>query len=138
FENTFTDPITVTIAFQEMATGLGASSTYYSTISYSTYRNALKNDETSSSDVTAVNGLALGAANPVDGSHSVNVTDANLRALGLSGNPPPGDPDGTVSLNTSIMNLSRSSINSSKYDLLAVTEHEIDEVLGFGSALNGL
>ena len=46
-------------------------------------------------------------------------------------------PDSTITLNTSICNLSRSSINPTKYDLQAVTSHEIDEVLGFGSALNG-
>jgi hypothetical protein len=36
------------------------------------------------------------------------------------------------------MNLNRSSINPAKYDLMAVVSHEIDEALGFGSALNGL
>ena len=36
------------------------------------------------------------------------------------------------------MNLDRTSIDFSKYDLFAVAAHEIDEVLGFGSALNNL
>ena len=45
---------------------------------------------------------------------SVNLQLANARALGISAFPPAGaqHPDGTISLNTSIMNLSRSSINS--------------------------
>jgi hypothetical protein len=40
-----------------------------------------------------------------------------------------------VSLNTSIMNLTRASINPSKFDLQSVAEHEMDEVLALGSRL---
>ena len=36
------------------------------------------------------------------------------------------------------MNLDRTSTDLYKYDLMAVASHEIDEVLGLGSALNGL
>ncbi len=46
--------------------------------------------------------------------------------------------DSTITLNTSICNLNRLSIDSNKYDLLAVCAHEIDEALAFGSALNNL
>jgi hypothetical protein len=46
--------------------------------------------------------------------------------------------DSTITLNTAICNLDRLSINPTKYDLLAVTAHEIDEALAFGSALNNL
>ena len=45
----------------------------------------------------------------------------------------PGGFDGIIKLNTSTMNLSRASNNPSKYDLLSVAEHEMDEVLGLGS-----
>jgi hypothetical protein len=44
--------------------------------------------------------------------------------------------DGTVYLNTGIMNLSRTNPTVGKYDLMAVVMHEIDEVLGLGSGLN--
>jgi hypothetical protein len=121
-----------------MGSGLGASSTYYGTVSYSTYRAALAADATTAADATALASLPATTNNPVDGSPSMDVTTANLRALGFNANPPGGDPDGWVYLNTSIMNLDRISINPSKYDLMAVASHEIDEVLGFGSALNGL
>src|SRR5207253_1009205 len=58
----------------------------------------------------------------------------NARALGLSAAIA---SDGTITLNTSIMNLSRSgSQNPAFYDLMAVASHEIDEVLGMGSGLN--
>src|SRR5262249_41981371 len=36
----------------------------------------------------------------------------------------------------SIMNLDRATIDPSKFDLMSVVEHQIDEVLGFGSGLN--
>ena len=36
------------------------------------------------------------------------------------------------------MNLTRTGTPTTKYDLLAAVSHEIDEVLGLGSALNGL
>jgi hypothetical protein len=36
------------------------------------------------------------------------------------------------------MNLSRASVDPTKYDLQSVVEHEVDEALGFSSALNGL
>ena len=37
-----------------------------------------------------------------------------------------------------MMNLTRASIDPSRYDLLSVAEHEIDEVLGLGSGLDFL
>jgi hypothetical protein len=59
--------------------------------------------------------------------------------LGFTGaDTPPGQTDGTIYLNTSIMNLSLNSTNPSKYSLYSTACHEIDEVLGMGSALNGL
>lgn len=137
YQARFADPITVNIKFQEMGSGLGGSSTFFGNISYSTYRSALVTDATTSSDATALAGLPVAANNPVNGNASISVTTANLRALGINAVPPSGSPDSTISLNTSIMNLDRISINASKYDLMAVASHEIDEALGFGSALNG-
>jgi hypothetical protein len=58
--------------------------------------------------------------------------------LGFSASTPPGQTDGTISLNTSIMNLSLNATDPDKFSLFATVCHEIDEVLGFGSALNGL
>jgi hypothetical protein len=135
YESTLADPIDVHISFFEISSGLGASDSFFNTISYSAYRTALAADAKDANDITAVSTLPVQAANPVNGNLDVNVTTANLRALGLSGAAP---VDGNVFLNTSIMNLSRTgSPDSNKYDLMAVVSHEIDEVLGFGSALNG-
>jgi PEP-CTERM motif len=140
YEAAFTDPITVHIAFNEMSSGLGASSTFIAPIPYTFYLTALTADATTSNDATAVaHLLPAGPNNPVNGNALINVMTANLRAIGINVSPPMGLPDSTISLNTSIMNLSRTGPqNSAKYDLMAVVSHEIDEALGFASALNNL
>jgi len=135
YEATFTDPITVHITFTEMNSALVSSSTFFANIPYATYLTALTLDATTSNDATALAHLGAGPNNPVNGDQHINVKTANLRAVGLDLLNPPS-VDGTVGLNTSITNLSRGGPqDSSKYDLMAVTEHEINEVLGLGSAL---
>jgi len=139
YQNNFSDPITVTITFQEMGSGLGQSSTYYSSFSYSSYRAALASHATTADDTAALAHLPVQSSNPVNGHANVNLTLPLARALGYSGvNPPPGQTDGTISLNTSLMNLSLSVTNGSKYSLYATVCHEVDEVLGFLSSLNNL
>jgi hypothetical protein len=138
YEASFSDPITVAINFQETGSGLGQSSSFFVSRSYSTFHSHLSSHATTFDDAVALAHLPGGTTNPVNGNVDVDLTTANARAIGFSANPPAGDPDGTIFLNTSIMNLDRTSIDFSKYDLFAVAAHEIDEVLGFGSALNGL
>jgi hypothetical protein len=134
YETTFTDPITVNIDFKEMNSGLGSSSTFFANVPYLTYITALHADAKSSDDATALAQLPIAATNPVNGGAFINVKTANLRAVGINVNPPAGSPDGTISLNTSITNPG-SPGTSGQFSLLSVTEHEIDEVLGLGSAL---
>lgn len=132
YQATFTNSGTVNITFSNMSSGLGQSRTYVSTVNYSDYVAALKKNEQGQSFLNYVPDT-----NPVNGSGQVTTTLADLRTLGFSGYTYPIDSN--VSLNTSIMNLSRTgSQNSQYYDLQAVASHEIDEVLGLGSALNGL
>lgn len=140
YEALFSDPITVNIKFAEMGSGLGHSSTFISTISYPSFLSALTSDAKTTNDTIALAHLPPGSANPVNGNAAVTLSLPNLRALGFGSgyNPPSGQPDSTVSLNVSICNLSRTSIDPNKYDLMAVAQHEMDEALGFGSALNGL
>ncbi|NDB75610.1 MAG: hypothetical protein EB141_08195, partial [Verrucomicrobia bacterium] len=57
------------------------------------------------------------------------------RLLGLTANFGSDGFDSTISLNTTIMNFTRSSIDPNKYDLIATAEHEINEVLGSSSNL---
>ena len=134
----FTNNITVTMKFATVTSGLGQSSTYYYTIGYQSFYNLLTAHATTANDALALARIAptVSGANPVNGSTQINVTTANYRALGGAGGLPPFD--GTVYLNTSIMNLNRTTIDPNKYDLQAVIYHEMNEVLGFGSALNGL
>ncbi len=135
YEAQFADPINVAINFQEMTTGLGASSTFFATGPYSTFLTALNGDKTTSADATALSLLFPGGPNnPVNGNSTINVKTANLRAVGINVNPPPGNPDGFIALNTSLT-FPGSPGSSLKYSLLSVTEHEIDEVLGLGSSL---
>lgn len=147
YQSSFSDNVTVYINFQEMGSGLGQSSISYYIISYPTYRGQLLAHRTTSYDTNAVSRLPNSSFNPVNGSTSVNVNIPNCRSLGLNsdgfGNSidvssAATNVDGIVYLNTSIMNLSRATTNGSKYDLLAVAEHEINEVLGLVSALDGL
>jgi hypothetical protein len=138
----FSDPVTVTINFQEISSGLGQSSSYYVPgVHYSTFRTMLAAAATTTNDADALAHLPAGDSNPVNGSTTIALNLANGRALGFSGsrwNPPVGQPDGFVYLNTSRMNLTRTSIDPSLFDLFAVAAHEIDEVLGLVSALDGL
>jgi len=140
YEAKFSDPITVTIKFQEMTTGLGHSSWWYYEIPYRQFYTNLLADAKSSNDSIALAHLPASANNPVTGTNTIRVKTANLRAIGISGmnSGLEGGVDGIIGLNTAIMNLSRPPANLSKYDLMAVAEHEINEVLGLASALPGV
>jgi len=135
YEMNITTPITVSIDYKEMSSGLGESSTYNGTINYSQYLSALQSHSSgNATDTTALANLPAGPNNPVNGTTQVTITTANLRALGFSATPP--GPDSTISLNTSIMNYTGVPYNGSYYSLLSVVEHETDEALGLGSQLD--
>jgi hypothetical protein len=129
----FMDPITVNITFQKSG-GLGQSSTYFATGSYAQFLASLKADAKTADDTTATGLLPNVAGNPVNGSTSMNVKTANLRAIGIAVSPPPGQPDGFIGLNTNLTTPG-SPGSTLQYNLVIVAEHEIDEVLGLGSAL---
>lgn len=135
YEATFLDPISVNITFSNMTSGLGQSSFNLYTVTYANFRSALVADRTSADDTTALANLAGGAGNPVNGGTDILIKSATRKALGLlSGSF--AASDGTVSLNTSLMNIDRTGAqNAGLYDLQAVTSHEINEILGLGSTL---
>jgi hypothetical protein len=114
YEAAISTNITVNINFAGMNSGLGQSSTYFSNISYSAFHTALVASATDATDASALASLPGTTINPVD-----------------------GQPDSFIGLNLGLMNLDRTSIDLSKYDLEAVASHEIDEALGLGSGLNG-
>jgi hypothetical protein len=133
YQADFADPITVNITFQEMSTGLGMSNTFFGTVSYATYLAQLTADAKTSDDATALAHLPTALQySTFFGTSSINVKTANQRAIGLINSQ---NPDGTISLNTSITTPG-SPGSSGAFSLMAVTEHEIDEVLGLSSNLN--
>ena len=135
YEARIADNITINIKFAEMTTGLGQSSTWVADQSYSTFRSALASHSTTATDATALAHLPNQSNDPVQNGANIHASTANWRVLGTNYTTPDGF-DGTISLNTSITNFDRITIDPSKYDLQAVAEHEIDEVLGLGSGLD--
>jgi hypothetical protein len=117
-----------------MTSGLGQSNTTLYTVSYSTFIAALHADAKTADDATANAHLPTSATNPVNGTSSINVKTANLKALGFSGSsfPPIGGFDGVIGVNTAITDIG-SPGTSGQYSLQATLEHEINEVLGLGS-----
>jgi hypothetical protein len=133
FESRFLDPVTVSIQFvNTTSVSLGENLTSYNSVSYSSFYSALSSHSKTTNDALALANIPGGANDPVIGGSLVDVTLPNLRALGFSA---PGSPDSTISLNLSVCNTNRVSIDSSKFDLMAVVMHEIDEVLGTASGL---
>ncbi|MCW3096030.1 MAG: hypothetical protein JWL77_1648 [Chthonomonadaceae bacterium] len=137
YQTSFTNPINVTINFQAMGSGLGQSNTTLYKLNYSTFINALTANASSVDDATALAHLPTGSINPVNSTSTINVKTANIRALGIAGSfPPIGGFDGTIGLNTGITDIGITG-TTGQYSLFAVTEHEIDEVLGLGSDVAG-
>ena len=133
YEAAIATPITVNITFSESSNGLGLSTYSMGIVPYSQFLSALTNTQSSQTDATALAHLPKNATtDPVLGKSNIAIHNANLKALGL---PASTASDGTVAVNMALCNLTRSATNPNKADLFAVEAHEIDEVLGLGSAL---
>lgn len=153
FENLLSDPITVSILFRYSTSDpdgspLG-SAVLSDTISavypipWNTYISALRAHATSRNDTMANASLPATAL-----SINVEPSGANGRAIGLD--TPPGVSangkvgsgpgfiyDGVITLNSNDPFQFTRPVNSGNYDAQRSTEHEIDEVLGLGSHVNG-
>jgi hypothetical protein len=137
YETKLTNAITVRILFKEDATiSLGQSSnvTDYQ-VAYTTYLDLLRAHATGAA-ATALANLPAGPNNPVTGDPNIILTRANYLALGGNPGATTDGYDGTISINTGITDAA--GPGSTLYSLTAVAEHEIDEVLGLGSALHNL
>ena len=148
-EALFSDPITVTIYFQYSATQPGGQPAdlsnsffgYYSP-AYATYLSMLKAGASTANDATALGNLP---ANPPAG--FIAMSSALGRALGFNNSPGVVDSggginrggtfDGIVTLNSTLpLQFTRAGgISPTNYDAQRLVEHEIDEVMGFGSIL---
>jgi PEP-CTERM motif-containing protein len=139
YENTFNDPINVFIQFNNMSTGLGSSNFWFYSVGYSAYHTALLTDAKSTEDTAALATLPSGNNNPVTNNTTMQVKGATGRAVGLNTPAASGLScsaaalDGCIGLNLAITDVTVAG----GFSLFAVTEHEIDEILGLGSALHG-
>ncbi|HJW38544.1 MAG TPA: NF038122 family metalloprotease [Candidatus Udaeobacter sp.] len=150
YESLFTDPITIQIRFRYSTTapngtplpgGIVSRSDWpYYVLPWDTFINAWRADATTSNDF-------LASASVPDYFLSIHMTpaSANGRAVGL--NTPPemfangtvgtgGPYDGIVTLNSVQPFRFTRPTTSGNFDAQRATEHEIDEVMGFGSHLN--
>jgi hypothetical protein len=138
----------------------------YYTVPWNSYIQALRRDATTKNDVLANASLPdnCGGGTPTPTptatptptvtptptpcgplSNSIFATSANGRAVGLHTRPamfangtvgPDGPFDGIVTLNSAAAFQFSRPPNGNHFDAQYFTEHEIDEVLGFGSYLN--
>ena len=137
FELLYANPVTVTIQFDEMSSGLGQSQTWIGSLPYASYYSALVASAATTNDTIALAHLPGGSTDPVIGGSQVTAALPLLRALGFSANPPSGNPDSIISVNMSLINITRPPSNPGNYDLQAVVSHEMDEVLGTSSGVGG-
>jgi hypothetical protein len=141
YDADFTNPVTVAIDFSDVNTGLGTSLTGYYGTSYSSYQSALtsvKQVANGGDGNTAFLAELPASGNPVPGNSTAGVsfTSAQGRALGLGTAGVVTVTGETGTFDSNIM-LNMGLIQSDGYSLVGVAEHEIDEALGVGSALDG-
>ena len=149
FQSLLSDPITVEILYRFAATDPGGRMLDSDTVSESNYAvysipwgdfaSALVGDAKTNNDDTANASLPASALTT-----NVTPSSANGRALGLDTPPATfsngrvgtgGQYDGIVTLNSQVpFQFTRPTLTSN-YDAQRSTEHETDEVLGFGSHL---
>ena len=140
YTSTYVAPnaLTVNVEFRAGSTGLGTTTITYTGVGYQEYRNALAATGTSADDATALGFLPNIIANPVNGNQDMLLPLPLLRALGFAQGNNPG-LDASVVLNVGSMTLDRADPQApGTYDLIQVTYHELNEVLGWTSALNGV
>lgn len=148
YENSFTNNMNVSVYFKEMISGLGQSQYNLYNEGYSFFRSGLSANQAVSGladQATALASLPIQTNNPLTGNTNVYINTADIKALGGPGltgvlAPDSRNYDGIISLNTHITTPG-SPGSTLQYSLAPVVMHEIDEVLGLGSAIpnfNGL
>jgi hypothetical protein len=150
YQTLFNDPITVWIRFRlsafhldgtPMGTLVGASNSGVYQLDWDTYIAALQ------ADGKTVNDAAANATLPTTPlSTRISSRSADGRAIGLNTPPvlfadgslgPGGLYDGIITINSAMPLQFTRPVAPGNVDALMFTEHEIDEVLGLGSHLNG-
>jgi hypothetical protein len=154
YQNLYTDNMTISILFRYSTTGpdgtplsagtlAQSNSTVYS-IPYATYTASLAADTPkSSNDTTALAHIPAASAFP-NNPTQMDVSSSNGRSVSL-GTPGAmnntgavgtgGTFDGIVTLNSSKAFSFTRPVGGSQFDALQAIQHEMDEVMGFGSIL---
>jgi hypothetical protein len=145
FEALYVNPVTVNVTLHlEAGSFLGENDTVQATTTYSTFRTDLSNTATAN-NTPAMTALGAGGSLPNqttvpvnsgrDTTNTIQLSAANARALGISANPA---SDATLLISNSFpIQFSRvdGQIGIDNYDFVGAAEHELDEILGLGSAL---
>jgi hypothetical protein len=135
------NPLTVTIYFTTMNSGLGESTNGLDSVSYYNYYNAFKAVATSPSQLAALASLGTAptsstSGNPVDGDDSLYITTAEARNLGFTApanvSAGGGVYDSEIEFNPA--DTSPPDALPGNYGLESVVLHEMDEVLGIGGS----
>lgn len=126
YQTTFTDNMTVNIKFNNMNSGLGQSQTQFGLVDYASFHSALMADALSANDTAAMAKLASTPYTQQD----IYASEANFKALGFDTSAFGNSADSVIGLNAGLCFTGHSSPISGKYDLYAVTCHELDEALG--------
>jgi hypothetical protein len=160
YDAAFANPITLTIGLQGGSCSgcLGDSLTQTDTVLYGSaatpgswyslmnnYASSALTNPTFNTGFASLPTTSAAASSALGGTNGgVTVTVANLNALGL--NIPLGTQnfataggfDGVITISNalSVAIPSHGTIPSGSFDLISVLEHELDEVMGIGSALN--
>jgi len=139
YDSTFSNAITVNIDFHNMTSGLGSSLTPEYAVSYASYKQQLTLDATSANDKTALSSLP---ASVPSGGIAIKTATADALGYGIAGSTFTMASTGSFCTGTNLdgcvgLNLSQTTVGGGSYSLLATVEHEIDEVLGLGSSLEG-
>ena len=135
YEDLFSNPIDVPITFQE-GSGLGSSAFSLFDVSYASFSTALHNNAQTTQNANQLAAVAanpIASVNPVTGTKDILMKCATIDAVFGAGSSGCAS-DGTITLNTS-QTFPGSPGTGGGYSLLAVAEHEIDEILGLGSTL---
>lgn len=141
YDTHITNNATVYIQFnyqdQSQGPALGSSATAQDLVSYSDYANGLSH--TVSGNRSFLQYVPIQANDPVIGGSQMYITSAQGRILGLGGLGNTGNnghQDSVVSLGTDLTYFNNSPV-AGEYNLEEVVQHEVNEVLGLSSALDG-
>ncbi len=135
-QNSFHDPITITINVVGNTSGLASSSSALQpgNYTYAQIKTALTNDNTAHPSPDGTTSIAnLPGADPTTGGN-FRVTTAQAKALSLIANN--NNVDGTISFNRTQTYTFGPRAAAGAFDFIGIMEHEISEVMGRVDGLN--